>query len=217
MGLIFHTDEQGTEGWLQARKGVITGSRFRDARDRLKSGELSAKAKLYAQDVARERLGGKAADVYVNAAMRFGTEQEPLARAAYMAATGLVAEEVGFISTDDYKFGVSPDSLVGDDGVLEIKTIVSSDTLFTAVVERDISQYIDQCTGYLWLLGRKWVDLVLWCPDLADAGGALSVCRIYRDEDAIEKLEADLLAFERQVSKNFAALKAVICPEALAA
>lgn len=63
-------------------------------------------------DTARERCGGKAADVYVNSAMRFGTEQEPLARVAYEDATGLLVEEVGFAFTTDGKFGVSVDGLV---------------------------------------------------------------------------------------------------------
>ena len=117
-------------------------------------------------------------ETYQNAAMRFGTEQEPLARAAYESATGNMVIEVGFIVDDEGYFGLSPDGLVDDDGVLEIKTMVSSDTLFTAMADGDISEYIDQCTGYLWLLGRKWVDLVLWAPDLR----AMKIIRIERDE-----------------------------------
>ena len=104
---------------------------------------------------------------------------------------------MGFFYTDDRLFGSSVDGLIDDDGVLEIKTMVSSDTLFTAVADGDVSAYMDQCLGYLWLLGRQWVDLVLWCPDL----NHMVIKRITRDEDAIEALESDLMAFARLVTQ----------------
>ena len=195
MGYIIYNDPQGSDAWKESRRGVITGSRFKDCRDRLKNGDPSAKAKLYAKDVARERCGGQVMEIYQNAQMRFGSEQEELARQAYRLATGYNVQEVGFIATEDRLFGLSPDSLVNDDGVLEIKTMVSSDTLFTAVVDGDISEYIDQCMGYLWMLGRQWVDLVLWAPDLEHLGLQLTIKRINRDENAIEALEADLMRF----------------------
>lgn len=188
--------EQGSEEWLMARRGVITGSRFKDCRDKLKNGQPSKACLDYARDVARERFGGSAPAKFQNAAMRSGVEQEPVARAMYEARTGYMVDEAGFFMTDDDLFGLSPDGLIDEDGVLEIKTMVSSDTLFTAVVEGDLSAYLDQCLGYLWLLGRKWVDLVLWAPDLEAAGRkGLHIIRIERDEEAIEKLEADLMAF----------------------
>lgn len=199
--------EQGTPEWLEMRRGRITGSRFRDARDKTAKGLPSSKCSLYAMDVARERCGGKAADVYQNAAMRFGSEQEPLARAAYEKATGNVVFEVGFITDAEGYFGLSPDGLVDDDGVVEIKTMVSSDTLFKAVVEGDISAYIDQCNGYLWMLDRQWVDLVLWAPDLAELGLAMKVVRIERDQSAIDALEADLIAFLAMVRENESKLR----------
>lgn len=199
--------EQGTPEWLEARKGRVTGSRFKDARDRTAKGLPSAKCKLYALDVARERCGGKAGDKFQNSAMRFGTEQEPLARQAYEKATGNMVFEVGFITDDEGYFGLSPDGLIDDDGVLEIKTMVSSDTLFTAMVEGDISEYIDQITGYLWMLDRKWVDLVLWAPDLADLGLAMKIIRIERDEAAIAALEKDLLDFMGTVREKESKLR----------
>jgi hypothetical protein len=210
--MIHHDYEQGSPEWLAVRKGCITGSRFKDARDRLadkpektdkKTGEVtpaqrgapSAKQLGYAMDTARERIGGTVPPTYQNAAMRTGQEQEPHARMHYEAMTGNLVQEVGFITTDDGLFGLSPDGLIDDDGVLEVKTMVSSDTLFTAVADGDISAYIDQCNGYLWLLGRQWVDLVLWAPDLESIGLHMTIHRITRDEAAIEALEADLIAF----------------------
>ncbi len=206
--ILWNTEAQGTEGWLAARRGRITGSQFKTTRDRLKNGEYSAKAKLYAMDVARERIGGRAGDVFVNAAMKFGTEQEPFARMAYEATTGSIVTEVGFAYTDDGKFGCSVDGLVGNDGMVEIKTMVSSDTLFRAVVDEDISDYIDQCNGAMWLLGLNWCDLILWAPDLP--AGNLTGIRIDRDDNIIEALEADLIAFDRLVCKYEAKLRAKV-------
>lgn len=206
MTIIHHQHEQGSEAWLDSRRGCITGSNFRTAREKLKTGKPSKEAMDYARDLARERLGGKAPAKFQNAAMRTGTEQEPVARFAYEKRTGNLVEEVGFFATEDGLFGLSPDGLIDDDGVLEIKTMVSSDTLFTAVADGDLSAYMDQCLGYLWLLGRQWVDLVLWCPDL----NHMVIKRITRDEDAIEALEADLMAFARLVTQYENTLRAAI-------
>jgi len=205
-----YTDPQGSPEWLASRRGVITASRFRDCRDYkaptaaqkkegATRGEPSAKLMGYAYDVARESLGGTAPANYQNSAMRFGQEQEPQARAAYEARTGAWVDEAGFITDDEGVFGVSVDGLVGADGVIEIKTMVSSETLFTAVADGDISAYRDQCLGAMWLLGRKWVDLILWAPDLAALGRDMTVIRIERNEQEIEALEADLIAFWRIV------------------
>lgn len=201
MSFKFDASPQGSETWLQIRRGRITGSRFRDALDRTAKGELSSKARLYMLDTARERFGGSAAPVFVNAAMRTGTEQEPLARAAYEAETGNVVLEAGFAYTDDGRFGCSVDGLVGSDGIIEIKTIVSSDTLFTTFVERDYSAYLDQIVGGLWILGRQWADLILWAPDLPMGG--MKIVRIQRDEAAIAKLAAGLLNFDAKVEAHF--------------
>lgn len=209
--MIHHTDPQGSEGWLAARRGVITGSRFKDARDYklptaaqkkegARRGDPSEKQIGYARDVARERCGGIVPSTYANAAMRTGSEQEPIAKLNYEEETGHLVHSAGFITTSDARFGVSVDGLVGEDGVIEIKTMVSSNTLFKAVVDADHSEYIDQCNGAMWLLGRKWTDLVLWAPDIADAGyKGLHVVRIERDDEAIAELEADLWQFAVRV------------------
>ncbi len=202
-GLIIHTDPQGSEEWLAARRGVITASKFKDCRDRLKNGAPSKKCADYAMDVARERLGGSAKPVYESEYMKTGTEQEDKARQEYELRTGSIVEEAGFITTHDRLFGVSVDGFVGNDGIVEIKTMVSSDTLFKAFVDGDISAYIDQCNGAMWLLGRKWVDLVLWAYDL----GAMRIIRINRNDNEIEALESDLMEFERTVTRNETALK----------
>lgn len=205
--LIEYTDPQGSDAWLQSRRGVITGSRFALARERLKTGKLSAPAIRYAMDTARERCGGLTLPSVQNLAMRIGSEQEDAARAAYELDTGRIVTECGFFCTEDRRFGVSPDGLVGEDGLVEIKTMVSSETLFRAVVAGDISEYIDQINGEMWLLNRSWCDLVLWAPDLAGIGRDLTVRRIHRDDDVIGAMALELAAFARLVDDYTAALR----------
>lgn len=203
--IVWNRAPQGSEEWLEARRGVCTASMFRIAREKLKNGQPSARATLYAQNTARERCGGRAPAEYVNAAMRFGTEQEPAARLAYEDRTGNLVESVGFACTEDRKFGCSCDGLVDDDGIIEIKTLVSSDTLFNVLVHGDISEFIDQINGEMWLLGRAWCDLLLWAPDLP--ANQLTVIRVGRNDDALEALEADLVAFDRMVCSLTAVLR----------
>lgn len=215
--MILYNDPQGSEAWLAARRGVITASKFKVCRERLKSGAMSKACISYAMDVARERCGGAVLSTFANAAMRMGTEQEPVARMAYELETGAMVMEAGFICTDDRKFGVSVDGRIESDGLWECKTMVSSDTLFTAVVDGDISEYIDQCNGAMWLLGAKWIDLHLWVYDMPHLS---QIIRIERNDDVIEALETDLIAFERLVTEYETKLRAKAAandPAALAA
>lgn len=208
--MIHHQHEQGSEEWLAVRRGLITGSMFKVARDRLKNGNPSKVCEQYAMDLAIERCGGTTPDKFQSFHMRQGTEQEPLARAAYEAATGNLVQEVGFFADEAGAFGCSPDGLIDDEGVLEIKTAVSSATFFQAAVNGDLSEYMDQCLGYLWMLDRQWVDLCIWRPDFPH----MAVHRISRADKLAEiaELEKDLLAFaqtvrlyESQVRKTIAA------------
>ena len=208
------TAPQGSEDWLQARVGKITASRYKDARDRLKPakgetlGKPSAKCCAYAAQVAVERIAGRPIDkVFQNWQMREGQEQEPHARNAYDVESGNVVQEVGAIVTDDDLFLYSPDGLIGDDGLLEIKTLLSADVILRVIGDGDLSEYMDQCMGGLWLTGRKWIDLVLWAPAPEPIGRALTIKRIERDENAIEALEADLVEFARMVKAAEAKLR----------
>lgn len=200
----FSNWEQGTAEWLAERRGVITASRFRDALDTLKSGDPSSKSTLYAQDVARERCGGTVFGPYVNAQMRYGTEQEPAAREAYERKYGVFVEQVGFFKTDDSLFGVSVDGLVEDDGGIEIKTLASSDVLFSVLVGKDYSSFVHQVMAGMWLLGRKWWDLVLWTPDLSKQ---MHVVRFNRDDDKINDMESKLMKFAGRVAEYEKKLK----------
>jgi exodeoxyribonuclease (lambda-induced) len=201
--MIFHNDPQGSDAWLASRSGVITASKFKDARDRLKSGAPSSKCNAYAAQVALERIAGRPIDkTFQNWQMREGQEQEPFARIAAESINGYMVEEVGFITTDDRVFGYSPDGLIDGDGLLEIKTILSGDVALNVIGKKDLSEYMDQCNGGLWLTGRKWIDLVIWCPALEPIGKHLTIHRIDRDEEKIQALEDDLMNFRYLVDQN---------------
>jgi len=193
---VYDQLEQGSEAWLLARSGKITASRAKDARDVLKSGKPSQKQLAYAAQVAVERIAKRPIDQpFQNWQMKGGQEQEPICRAAYEASTGNLVDEVGAIGTDDDVFLYSPDGLIDDDGLLEIKTLFSAERMIQIVAEEDHSDFIDQCNFGLWLTGRQWIDLCIWCPALESIGLEMTIRRIHRNEDAIEALEADMLAF----------------------
>ena len=199
--------EQGSPEWKQARAGKVTASRAKDARDKLKSGAASGKQIAYACQVALERVSGNPADAtFENWQMREGHVQEPIARAAYERRTGNLVDEVGAFATDDDLFLYSPDGLIDDDGLLEVKSIFSPERIMTIVGNGDTSDFEDQCMFGLWLTGRQWIDLVVWVPSLEH----MAIKRITRDEDAIEALEADLMAFARLVTQYETTLRTAI-------
>ena len=204
---MLNSFEQGSPEWKQARAGKVTASRAKDARDRLKSGAASGKQIAYACQVALERVSHQPADAtFENWQMREGHVQEPIARAAYERRTGNLVDEVGAFATDDDLFLYSPDGLIDGDGLLEVKTLFSPERIMTIVGNGDVSDFIDQCMFGLWLTGRQWIDLVVWVPALEH----LSVKRIARDDDYIEAMEADLIAFAKLVTQYETTLRTAI-------
>ena len=199
--------EQGSPEWKQARAGKVTASRAKDARDKLKSGAASGKQIAYACQVALERVSGNPADTtFENWQMREGHVQEPIARASYERRTGNLVDEVGAFATDDELFLYSPDGVIDNDGLLEVKSLFSPERIMTIVGNGDTSDFEDQCMFGLWLTGRQWIDLVVWVPSLEH----MVIKRITRDEDAIEALEADLMAFARLVTQYENTLRTAI-------
>lgn len=204
---MLNSFEQGSPEWKQARAGKVTASRAKDARDRLKSGAASGKQIAYACQVALERVSHQPADAtFENWQMREGHVQEPIARAAYERRTGNLVDEVGAFATDDDLFLYSPDGLIDGDGLLEVKTLFSPERIMTIVGNGDVSDFIDQCMFGLWLTGRQWIDLVIWTPLL----NHMAIHRITRNENAIEAMETDLMAFSRLVTQYENTLRTAI-------
>jgi len=206
--IVIHTI-QGSDDWLAARAGVITASRFVDARAKLSRksktgnvGDPAASSIDYAWTVAMERIAGKPLDqTFTTWQMKRGNDLEPEARMAYEMKTGLLAGESGLILTDDSTFGYSSDGLVGDDGLIEIKCPANCQKIgnIWCSPETATGEYIDQIQGGLWITGRKWCDFVMYCPWLESVGKELFIKRVERDDDYIEELESDLIEFNRLV------------------
>ena len=194
---------QGSPEWLAARLGKVTASRAKDARDRLKPakgeavGRPSAKMLNYAWQVALERISGQPVDqVYETWQMKEGSKQEQLARAQYEAASGNLVDEVGAIVTDCNTCLYSPDGLVGNDGLVEIKTLFSPERIGRIVGDGDLSDFIDQCQFGLWVSGRQWIDLILWVPSLATIDRAMTLHHIQRDEAQLSSMAGDIELFK---------------------
>jgi hypothetical protein len=198
---------QGTPAWLQARAGAITASKFSDAVSVMsrasgerKAGDPTAAADKYAGDVAIERISGKPYGEPPKAwALERGHILEAEARTAYETRFGLFAMESGIVKTDDDWFGYSTDGLVGDDGLIEIKCPIDSQKIMAMFQTGDVSEYMHQMQGGLWITGRQWCDFLMYVPDLSSVGNELYVKRIWRDEQFIEELEAGLLKFRTRV------------------
>jgi hypothetical protein len=195
--MIVHTYPQGSEDWLRARAGKVTASMFKDARSRLKkTGEPTEAALNYAFKVAVEAISGIPMDEgFQTWQMRRGNELEPEARDLYAVRTGNTVDLCSFITTDCESYGASADGLIGEDGGLEIKCLVSPERIRNAILNYDITEWIDQVQGGMWITGRKWWDFVIYCPALSGVGRELTIWHIERDEDYIAQLESDLSSF----------------------
>lgn len=186
--------DQRTEEWFAARLGKVTASRIADLMARTKSGYSTSRANYMAELIA-ERLTGKKGDSYQNAAMQWGTEQEPAARAAYETLKGVLVEEVGFVPHPIIlNAGASPDGLVNDDGLVEIKcpfTATHLDFLTTGDVPE---KYILQMQWQMACTSRRWCDYVSFDPRLPERM-AIHMFRVFRDDTIIHKIETEVQTF----------------------
>ena len=186
--------EQRSPEWFAARCGLITASRFKDARATLKSGAPAQSRLDYMAELALERITGSLADRFVTPAMQRGTELESAARAAYEADTGEIVSEMGMCLHDKLAFGYSPDGLVGADGLIEIKCPANPYKLAQLLLTRDVTEYVDQVQGGMWITQRAWCDVLIYHPSIP-----LKPLRVLRDDAYIKALEVDLLAFSVEV------------------
>jgi hypothetical protein len=208
--------QQGTDEWYTSRAGRVTASNFRDAisvcsraSGRRKAGDMSAAAEEYAATVAIERIFGKPVGEPVKAwVLERGHELEGIARMKYEARDGAYVTEAGICVTDDGIFGYSTDGLVNDDGLIEIKCPVNSAKVLNMWMTGDVSEYIDQMQGGMWITGRKWCDFIMYSPALASVGKDLYVKRIARDEEYIDSMVNQLARFVAKVDEFESVLRA---------
>lgn len=190
---------QGSSEWLDARCGKFTGSRFADLMATTRTGPSASRTNLITV-LALERLTGKPEETFQNDAMRRGTELEPLARGAYEAQTGELVEQEAFVLHPKLPFvGVSPDGLLGLDGLVEFKCPASQAKHLAALRNgAHAAEYKWQIQGQLWVCHRKWCDAVSFDPRFPE-GLQLAIVRIERDDVAIKSLEQACIAADAEV------------------
>jgi len=185
---------QGSPEWLAARLGRVTASRVADVVAKTKSGYSASRANYLAELVA-ERLTGEPAERFTNAAMQWGTDQEPHARAAYAFMHDADVTEVGFVTHPKIEMsGASPDGLVGGDGLVEIKCPNTATHLDTLLGQTIPAKYLTQIQWQLACTERAWCDFASYDPRLP-AEMRLFVQRVHRDNGLIGELEAEVRAF----------------------
>lgn len=185
---------QGSPEWFAQRIGKVTASRLSDVMAKIKTGEAASRAN-YRVELVAERLTGKAAEGFTNSSMKWGTECEPLARAAYEAETGLMVVEVGMIEHPHIKMsGASPDGLVDSTGTLEIKCPETRTHIETIMSGKAPSKYIPQMMWQMACTGRQWADFVSFDPRMP-ADMQLFICRVERDANLIAEYENEVIKF----------------------
>lgn len=156
----------------------------------------------YAADLAIERISGQPVGEPIKPwVLARGHELEPRARMGYEARTGRLATEAGLCITEDGIFGYSTDGLVDDDGLIEIKCPVDSMKILTMWRTGDLSEYLPQMQGGMWITGRKWCDFIMYVPALANAGKDLFIKRVRRDDAYIDAMAERLARFAAVVDE----------------
>jgi hypothetical protein len=176
--------EQGTPEWHQARLGVVTASEFKSV---LAKGEGKMR-RSYMLKLIGERMTGEPSESYSNGHMERGKEMEAEARDLYCFMTDNDVRRVGFIRHGER--GASPDGLIGDDGLLELKTKLPHLQAEVLLAGKLPNEHVAQCQGALWVAGRQWLDFVSYWPKMPPF-----IIRVQRNEEYIANLAAEVDAF----------------------
>ena len=193
--------EQRTEEWFQQRLGKVTASRISDVMTKTKSGAYGASRKNYMMQLLCERLTGGKQDDFQNAAMLRGIELEPFARISYEALTGRIVKEAEFIIHPTIQdLGASPDGLVDDCGMVEIKcpnTAQHVEFIRTGKVD---SKYEWQMRAQMACADRDWNDYVTYddrMPEHLQTG----IRRILRDEKKEDEMLCEVKLFLEELAE----------------
>lgn len=192
--------EQRTDEWFQARLGKVTASNVSKIMAKTKTGYSADRANYLAQLVC-ERLTGKPTETFSNAAMQWGTEQEPFARAAYETKFQTMVEEVGFIQHPTIEMaGASPDGFV-DDGLIEIKCPNTATMLDVLLTKKIDDKYFKQVQWQLACTKRLWCDFVVFDPRLPERL-QLFVQRVEKHPALIAEMEQEVRKFLAEVQQK---------------
>lgn len=205
--------EQRSNEWFNARLGKVTGSRVADLTAKTKTGYSASRANYMAELVV-ERLTGQQAERFTNAAMQWGTDVEPQARAAYEFLTDRPVVETGFVLHGSIlDFGASPDGFVADDGLVEIKCPNTATHIETLLNETVPGKYVTQMQAQMACTGRGWCDFVSFDPRLP-GDMQMWISRVQRDDAMIADMEREISAFLSELDEKMSALRAKYMQEA---
>lgn len=205
--------EQGTPEWHMQRLGKATASRIADIIAKTKSGYSTSRAN-YAAQLVTERLTGVPTEGFTNAAMQWGTEKEPEARIAYEFRHDADVVQASFIDHPSIAdAGASPDGLVGEDGMLEIKCPNSATHIDTLIEQQVPAKYVTQMMWQMACTGRQWCDFVSFDPRLPESMRFFCK-RVERDDAVIADLEKEVVAFLGEVRSKVEALRRAYEPQA---
>lgn len=194
--------EQRTDEWFQQRLGKVTASKISDVMMK----PTAAGYQNYRAQLVCERLTGNPTETFQSAAMLHGTETEPQARAFYEMETGLEVSEVGFIPHPSLEMaGASPDGLVGEIGLVEIKCPQPAKHIGTLTGAKIDRGYLLQMQWQMACTGREWCDFVSFCPSLP-IDMQLYRQRIAADAEQIEEITAAVTAFIAETDRLVADL-----------
>ena len=198
---------QGTAEWKAARAGSLGASQVHDALAKTKTGWGAGRANTMAALIT-ERLTGEMTEGFTNSAMQWGTATEPLARDAYSFHRDADVVEVGLVRHPRIAgTHASPDGLIGDTGLIEIKCPNSATHIETLLGAPIPTKYVTQMTWQMACTGRAWCDFVSFDPRMPEEM-RLYVERVERDEKAISEMEKEVQAFLAEVDAKVAALRA---------
>jgi len=197
--------EQGFADWFAVRCGKVTASRVADVIAKTKS-DYSASRANYAAQLIAERLTGTVAESFSNAAMQWGTDNEPDARLAYEFRTDAEVEQIAFVGHPSIAMsGASPDGLIGADGLVEIKCPNTATHIETLRGQSIPGKYQTQMLWQMACTGRQWCDFVSFDPRMPEEM-RLFVQRLPRDDARIAELEAEVTAFLTEIDATVAEL-----------
>lgn len=190
--------EQGSPEWLAARLGIVTMSEVKTLLVNGRGpGGFGAGAITYMHQLIGERLTGEIAEAFQgNAHTQRGHALEPMARELYGLATDEgPLQQVGIIL--NHGAGYSPDSLVGDVGLVEIKTKLPKHQVEVLLAGDVPEEHVAQCQGGLWLSEREWIDFISYWP-----GMPLFIKRLYRDEALIQTISERVNLFYEELERR---------------
>lgn len=198
--------EQGSQEWLDYKVGKVSASRIADITAKLRNGVAGASRATYLGELIAERLTGISYGSYSTPAMQWGTEHEPMARAAYQFRALMPVTRVGCILHPDIDNALcSPDGLIGSDGMVEFKcpnTSTHCDFLLGAEIP---GRYLQQMQWQLACAQRQWVDYVSFDPRLPEHL-QLWVQRVPRDDRLIVALQVEVMGFLHDLELRLQAL-----------